>query len=74
MYFQVSSCIDHLFTAFSPGAHYSLSVETAPSASLDLNDNSLNLTHPLAGTRNTSQGVDSETLLYIQGSDHGMCT
>jgi len=52
----------------------SYSVETIPSAPLELRENQYtpNVAHLAAGTRDTCQGGGTEALQYGQGHNHGM--
>ena len=57
-----------------PGTHSSYSVETIPSAPLELREYqyTLNVVHQAAGTRDTCQVGGTEPLQYGQGPIHGM--
>ncbi|XP_065918399.1 caspase-8-like [Dysidea avara] len=56
------------------GTHFSYSVETIPSAPLELRENhyadTSNVVHLVAGTKGTYQGGGTEPLQYGQGSSH----
>ena len=66
-----------ILTGFlASGTHFSYSVETIPSAPLELRENhyadTSNVVHLVAGTKGTYQGGGTEPLQYGQGSSHGM--
>ena len=63
----------YLLAGFQP-SETSYSVETIPSAPLDLRENHYapNVVHLAAGTRDTWQGGGTEALQYGQGQSHGM--